>query len=114
MRNMATNCSASSSGCIARRSLKALAWGWPWSNASSSAMGAKSGPKENSIRGPHSISPCQPPKNQKMNQHIEVEVLLVEDNLRDAEMTLRTLRKHNLANHVFHVQDGQKALDWLF
>jgi len=49
-----------------------------------------------------------------MNQHIEVEVLLVEDNLRDAEMTLRTLRKHNLANHVFHVKDGQKALDWLF
>jgi two-component system response regulator len=49
-----------------------------------------------------------------MTQHHEVEVLLVEDNPRDAEMTLRTLRKRNLANHVAHVQDGQEALDWLF
>ena len=49
-----------------------------------------------------------------MSHHLEVEVLLVEDNPRDAEMTLRTLRKHNLANHVFHVNDGQEALDWLF
>ncbi len=43
-----------------------------------------------------------------------VEVLLVEDNLRDAEMTLRTLRKHNVANNVVHVKDGQEAIDWLF
>src|ERR1700709_232512 len=49
-----------------------------------------------------------------MSDHTEVEVLLVEDNARDAEMTLRTLRKHNLANSVVHVKDGQLALDWLF
>lgn len=42
-----------------------------------------------------------------------VEILLVEDNPRDAEVTIRTLRKHNLANHLFHVKDGQEALDWL-
>lgn len=48
-----------------------------------------------------------------MSDNIEVEVLLVEDNMRDAEMTLRTLRKRNLANHVVHVKDGQEALDWL-
>lgn len=41
-------------------------------------------------------------------------ILLVEDNPRDAEMVLRTLRKRNLANHVVHVKDGQEALDWLF
>lgn len=44
----------------------------------------------------------------------EVQILLIEDNPRDAEMTLRTLRKRNLANHVVHVQDGAEALDWLF
>jgi two-component system, response regulator len=44
----------------------------------------------------------------------EVEILLVEDNPRDAEMTLRTLRKRNLANHVVHARDGQEALDWIF
>jgi two-component system response regulator len=43
-----------------------------------------------------------------------VEILLVEDNPRDAELTQRALRKHNLANHLVHVKDGQEALDWLF
>ncbi|HEV2692665.1 MAG TPA: response regulator [Verrucomicrobiae bacterium] len=49
-----------------------------------------------------------------MSNYTEVEVLLVEDNARDAEMTLRTLRKRNLANSIVHVKDGQEALDWLF
>lgn len=49
-----------------------------------------------------------------MNNYPQVQVLLVEDNPRDAEMTLRTLSKRNLANNVVHVQDGQEALDWLF
>ncbi len=44
----------------------------------------------------------------------EVEILLVEDNPEDAEMTLRALRKHNLANHVHHVEDGARALAFLF
>lgn len=48
-----------------------------------------------------------------MNNQQEVEVLLVEDNPRDAELTLRTFKKHNLANRVMHVEDGQQALDWL-
>jgi len=49
-----------------------------------------------------------------MSNPNEIEVLLVEDNPRDAEMTLRTLRKRNLVNQVVHVKDGQEALDWLF
>ncbi len=43
-----------------------------------------------------------------------VEILLVEDNPRDAEMTLRALKKHNLANNVQVVQDGAAALDYIF
>ena len=42
------------------------------------------------------------------------EILLVEDNLRDAELTIRALKKRNLANHLVHVQDGQAALDFIF
>ncbi len=42
------------------------------------------------------------------------EILLVEDNPADAEMTLRALAKHNLANQVVHVQDGAEALAFLF
>jgi len=48
-----------------------------------------------------------------MNPQEPVEVLLVEDNARDAELTLRVMKKHKLANHIVHVADGQAALDWL-
>lgn len=50
-----------------------------------------------------------------MNMNIDaVEVLLVEDNPRDAELTIRALKKHHLANQLFHVEDGAEALDFLF
>jgi two-component system, response regulator len=44
----------------------------------------------------------------------EVEILLVEDNPEDAEMTMRALRKRNLANHLHWVKDGEEALEYLF
>lgn len=43
-----------------------------------------------------------------------VEILLVEDSARDAEMTLRSLRKHNFANAVHWVKDGAEALEFMF
>lgn len=43
-----------------------------------------------------------------------VEILLVEDNPDDAELTIRALRKHNLANNLVHLEDGEQALDFLF
>ena len=43
-----------------------------------------------------------------------VEILLVEDNPRDAELTIRALKKRNLANSLYHVEDGVDALDFLF
>jgi two-component system, response regulator len=49
-----------------------------------------------------------------MDDYNEVEILIVEDNPRDAELTLRALRKNNLANNVFIVQDGAEALDFFF
>lgn len=49
-----------------------------------------------------------------MNHDDIVEILLVEDNPRDAELTIRALKRHNLANQLFHVQDGAEALDFLF
>jgi two-component system, response regulator len=44
----------------------------------------------------------------------DVEILLVEDNPNDVELTLRALQKHNLANKVFVVKDGAEALDFIF
>jgi two-component system response regulator len=42
------------------------------------------------------------------------EILLVEDNPNDAELTLRALKRHNLANHVTVVRDGAEALEFMF
>lgn len=47
-----------------------------------------------------------------MNDHI-VELLLVEDNPQDLELTMRALRKANLANHIHIARDGAEALDFL-
>lgn len=44
----------------------------------------------------------------------DVEILLVEDNANDAEMTIRALRKNNIANHVLRLKDGAEALDYIF
>ena len=47
--------------------------------------------------------------------HLEdVEILLVEDNPNDVELTLRALQKQNLASKVFVVRDGAEALEFLF
>ena len=43
-----------------------------------------------------------------------VEILLVEDNPTDAELTIRALKEHNLANSLVWVKDGAEALDFLF
>lgn len=45
---------------------------------------------------------------------MEVEILLVEDNEHDAELTIRALKKVNLANKLVHLRDGAEALDFLF
>ena len=44
----------------------------------------------------------------------EVEILLVEDNPNDAELALRSLKKHNLANKILWIKDGAEALDFIF
>lgn len=49
-----------------------------------------------------------------MNELQAVEILLVEDNPRDAELTIRALKRKNLANNLYHVEDGVEALDFLF
>jgi two-component system, response regulator len=48
-----------------------------------------------------------------MNKH-SVEILLVEDNINDAELAIRELKKHNMANHLVHVCDGEEAIEFIF
>lgn len=44
----------------------------------------------------------------------DVEILLVEDNQDDAGLVMRALKKHNLANNLYHLSDGAEALDFIF
>jgi two-component system response regulator len=44
----------------------------------------------------------------------EVEILFVEDNRNDAELTIRALKKSNIANKLIHLKDGAQALDFIF
>jgi two-component system response regulator len=43
-----------------------------------------------------------------------IEILLVEDNPNDEELTLYALKKNNLTNHIHVVHDGAEALEYLF
>lgn len=46
-------------------------------------------------------------------QNSELQILLVEDNVFDAELTIRSLKKNDIAHNVIHVDSGPKALDFL-
>ncbi len=43
-----------------------------------------------------------------------VEILLVEDNINDAELTIRVLKKNNLSGNLKHVKDGAEALNFIY
>jgi CheY-like chemotaxis protein len=49
-----------------------------------------------------------------MHEFEKIEILLAEDSDADAEMTIRALRRNNLANHLVWVKDGAEALDFIF
>lgn len=44
----------------------------------------------------------------------KVEILLCEDNKRDADLTMRALKRQNIANNMVWVKDGEEALNYLF
>jgi two-component system, response regulator len=49
-----------------------------------------------------------------MTTHGEVDILLVEDNPDDVELTLHAFRREHLANNIYTVRDGEEALEFLF
>ncbi len=49
-----------------------------------------------------------------MNNPEDVEILFVEDSIDDAKLAMRELGKSNIANSILHVDDGQKAIDYIF
>jgi two-component system, response regulator len=49
-----------------------------------------------------------------MNNLNPIDILMIEDNPADRELTIRALKKNNLANNLFAVEDGEQALDFIF
>jgi two-component system response regulator len=49
-----------------------------------------------------------------MSSHGEIDILIVEDNAADVELTLHVLQKNNLANKIYVARDGEEALDFIF
>lgn len=49
-----------------------------------------------------------------MSRFEPVDILIVEDNPSDAELTIRALKKSNLANHIYVVENGEDALDFIY
>jgi two-component system response regulator len=43
----------------------------------------------------------------------EIDILLIEDNPHEAELTIRSLRKHHLTDRLMHIDDGAEALRFL-
>jgi two-component system response regulator len=43
-----------------------------------------------------------------------IDILLVEDNPDDAELTMRALKKNGIANDLIHLKDGEEALNFIF
>src|SRR5229473_727833 len=54
-----------------------------------------------------------PPESQAVTDRL-VEILLVEDNPSDVQLTLHALERNKLANQIHVVRDGVEALDFLF
>lgn len=47
-----------------------------------------------------------------MDHHVEI--LLVEDNMHEAQLIIRSLKKNNLANRLLHLDDGAEAISFIF
>lgn len=49
-----------------------------------------------------------------MRELVHIDILLVEDNDTDAELTIRALRRNNLTNNIVWLKDGAEAIDFIF
>lgn len=49
-----------------------------------------------------------------MNSNLPLDILLIEDNDQDAELTMRAMREYNMGNNIIRLFDGQEAMDYFF
>lgn len=49
-----------------------------------------------------------------MMNNRSIKILLINDNLNDAELMIRTLKKNNLINYVTHLKDDVEGFPFIF
>src|ERR1035441_9135122 len=113
---MPGNCSACFNACTATTSLRAQASAWRMSSASFIGTAAGHGRKARWTAARHFTFPSQNQTGAAMDTEIRniKNILLVEDDPRDVELTLAALEEHHLANKVAVVGNGAEALDYLY
>ena len=74
------------------RNTRARAWAWRSCSGSSTATAGASGPRRRWTRAPHSISPWKE-RLSMTESGVSLEILLVEDNPNDVELTLHALQE---------------------
>src|ERR1051326_1120392 len=123
---MPTSCLASFSDCTARRTSKEQASDWPPFNESFISTEGASGPRRRSIRVlPFSLALRLRTTDDKgrmvpregrtvtAREHEAIEILLVEDDPLDLEMTLRALDGDRVNNRIEVAPAGEEALGFL-
>lgn len=69
------------------------------------------------MKGLYFIFLCQKSKQlnkiNKMNTK-QLEIVLVEDNLSDAQLTIRAIKESKVTNSIVHLKDGEEALEYIF
>ena len=116
-RSTRTSCSSFSSGSMAGASIREQASAWRSANASSSGTEAGFGPPASRAKDRLSLSPF-PCKDSFMNHDSNdwhpIEILLVEDNPGDVELTREALEGAKVHNRLHVAEDGEAAVDFLY
>src|SRR5687768_16228359 len=106
---MSTRHSGSSNGFIGPKTMRGPEWDSRSSIESFRDMAEGSGPMRRSTRGPPFTLPCKETRNMSREP---IDILLIEDNASDAELTVHAFQKHSRAKRIHIVRDGAEALDF--
>src|ERR1700736_3033550 len=116
IRNISASYSVCFNACTVKLNLRAPALAWQMSSASSNDTAVGHGRKARWTAAQHSTFQSR----NKMEAAVDSEILgiknilLVEDDPRDVELTLAALEDQRLANKVEVVENGAEALDYLY
>src|SRR5690349_2429159 len=101
--------SACSNGCTVLKNMRALEWDSRSSNGLFHDMAEKSGPRRKWTRARPFILRYRETRTMALRA---IDILLIEDNASDAELTVHAFQKYSRAKRIHIVRDGAEALEF--